>query len=91
MAYFLFAILGLAAGGFAVYMLVEQRRKKLDEQKRQQDEQAERIQGAWAAIHSKHEELQKAEAGVLAQVLNYVHALFHLRSWKMKTPFSSRT
>ncbi len=67
MAYFLFAILGLAAGGFAVYMLVEQRRKKLDEQKRQQDEQAERIQGAWAAIHSKHEELQKAEAAVQAR------------------------
>ena len=66
MAYVLVMLLGVFGGGISVYMALQVKRRKLDEQKRQQDADEQRIKRTLNEIEGFKAEQAEFEARVIS-------------------------
>ncbi|MGB7950591.1 MAG: hypothetical protein WCH75_23150 [Candidatus Binatia bacterium] len=64
MAYLLFAFLGMAGGGLAMFIATEAKRKRLHDGERQQEAQAEQNQIQLIDLRRREEQLAEQDAGL---------------------------
>jgi hypothetical protein len=67
MSYVLTCLLGILAGGVCVYVLLESKRKRLDEQQRQQEERIEYIAG----LNADNAQLEQDKKAFYAKRISY--------------------
>ena len=61
MAYFVFLLLGVAAGAFCAYIALDRARKAVVTQRNMNENNANRVREAWQKATSKQAELEAAE------------------------------